>query len=75
MEIIVGFIIVHCIVVAGSIITLTNLNSPIITRKAQIVRKYSEQSSGDSNYDYYVVFEFCNGQSEKLESILGNISD
>jgi Protein of unknown function (DUF2500) len=63
MEII-GILIAVCIVIS-IVQTIFNLSSPVITREAQIVRKYSSEDSGDRTY--YVVFEFSNGQRQKFK--------
>ena len=69
MEILVFFI---AICVAVSIVqVVANLNSPIITREAQIVRKYKSEGMAAGNrrrthWGYYVVFEFSNGQRQRL---------
>ena len=69
MEIIAIFIAI-CIVVS-IVQAVVNLNSPVISREARIVRKYEDEGMRDehgrrTHWGYYVVFEFSNGQRQRF---------
>lgn len=72
MEIIVVFFLVLCFVIAIIAEALINFNSPIIARKARIVRKNKDEGMQDgsghrTHWGYIVVFEFSNGQRKKFK--------